>query len=82
MRKIRATMELQLIKVTRREMAEWAQSRLGSESKSKVMCDDDIFTFGKHKGKTLKEVIKKDAGYVNWCIREGIFEIEERYYDD
>lgn len=28
---------------------------------------DTILNFGKHKGKSLKEVIQKDPSYVNWC---------------
>lgn len=43
------------------------------------MKENDVFQFGKHKGKTLKEVMKRDRGYVHWCIREGIFELEESY---
>ena len=29
----------------------------------------DTFTFGKHKGKTLLEVLESDAQYIVWCIR-------------
>jgi hypothetical protein len=75
-------MELRLRKVTRKEMEEWVERVSQSTSKSKVMKDDDVFTFGKHKGKTLSEVWNKDRGYVYWCLREGIFEVEERDFDD
>lgn len=29
---------------------------------------DDIFTFGKYKDKTIKEVIDTDWNYVKWAI--------------
>lgn len=29
---------------------------------------DTIFTFGKHKGKTLDEVMECDPDYVDWCL--------------
>ncbi len=28
--------------------------------------DDEIFTFGKHKGKKVKEILQKDKGYYHW----------------
>ena len=28
-----------------------------------------IFTFGRHKGKTLKQVLKVDFQYIDWCLR-------------
>ncbi len=44
----------------------------------------DIFRFGKHKGKTLKKVICIDVSYVEWCIGNvDRFELDtraERYY--
>jgi hypothetical protein len=27
-----------------------------------------VFSFGKYRGQTIKEIQKKDPGYVNWCI--------------
>lgn len=29
--------------------------------------------FGKHKGKTMHKVIKENALYVEWCLKEKIF---------
>ena len=29
---------------------------------------NDRFTFGKHTGKTILEVIGEDIGYINWCL--------------
>ena len=29
---------------------------------------NDRFSFGKHTGKTILEVIGEDIGYINWCI--------------
>lgn len=28
-----------------------------------------VFTFGKHKGKSIREVIEKDPSYVPWCVQ-------------
>lgn len=27
-----------------------------------------VFTFGKHQGKTLKEIVETAPSYINWCI--------------
>ncbi|MEA2096586.1 MAG: hypothetical protein U9P73_07850 [Candidatus Cloacimonadota bacterium] len=32
-----------------------------------------IFSFGKYKGKTLKQVYKKNPSYVDWCLRNVDF---------
>ena len=29
---------------------------------------DTIITFGKHKGKSIQEIVSIDNGYINWCI--------------
>lgn len=29
---------------------------------------DDVFTFGKHKGKNLKTVMENYGSYVGWCV--------------
>ena len=29
---------------------------------------NDRFSFGKHTGKTILEVIGEDIGYINWCL--------------
>ena len=34
----------------------------------KAMGLDDEFTFGKHKGETLEEVIDSAPSYVFWCL--------------
>lgn len=41
----------------------------------------DLFTFGKYKGKTLKQVLEQEnAAYVVWCIKNiPNFSIEEPY---
>ena len=28
--------------------------------------DNEVFTFGKHKGKKVVEILEKDQGYYNW----------------
>ena len=53
------------------------EEHASKEPEKKIMNMDDVFAFGKHKGKTLREVIEKHAGYVHWCLREGIFELNE-----
>lgn len=32
-------------------------------------------TFGKYKGKSIKEVVDSDPGYIKWCREEGIFNL-------
>lgn len=40
------------------------------------------FFFGKHKGKTVKEVIKSDTLYVRWCIANiDNFELDTKAYN-
>ena len=29
---------------------------------------NDRFTFGKHSGETILQVINEDLGYINWCL--------------
>jgi len=31
---------------------------------------DDIFTFGKHKGEQLEDVIEDDPAYIEWLAKE------------
>ena len=44
---------------------------------------NDKFTFGKHKGKTIEDLIHDELQYITWCIEEEIFELDcyaqERY---
>lgn len=28
---------------------------------------DTVLTFGKHKGKSIEEILRVDRGYLNWC---------------
>lgn len=43
---------------------------------------NDVFEFGKHKGKTLKNVLAENAYYVVWCICNiPNFTIEQPYHD-
>ena len=34
---------------------------------------DGIFNFGKHKGKTFKEVLEKEPSYFEWCLKNVKF---------
>lgn len=37
----------------------------------------DEFTFGKHRGQQLEDVIEDDPGYIEWCVGNDIVEFEE-----
>ena len=37
----------------------------------KPMGLDDIFTFGKHSGDQLEDVIEDDPGYIEWLANDG-----------
>ena len=45
------------------------------------MKTNDVFSFGKFKGQTLKEVMAEHGSYVGWCL-ENIpnFHIEPKKY--
>jgi DNA polymerase-3 subunit epsilon len=52
-------------------------SRVDAEGKFVWRNGEATFGFGnKHKGKTLREVIASDRGYVNWMIDKGAFSAE------
>lgn len=38
---------------------------------------DDLFTFGKHKGDQLEDVIYDDPDYIAWCCENGVV-----FFDD
>ncbi len=41
------------------------------------------FTFGKHKGKTLRELLKHHRSYINWCsINVNYFYISKEVLDE
>jgi DNA polymerase-3 subunit epsilon len=49
-------------------------SRVDAEGKFVWRNGEAAFGFGnKHKGKTLREVVASDRGYVNWMIEKGAF---------
>lgn len=37
--------------------------------KIKIYDIDDVFDFGRNKGKTIRELLMDNPGYVDWCIR-------------
>jgi hypothetical protein len=41
------------------------------------MKDTDRFTFGKHKGETLLDVLESDPQYIMWAISEMMFTIDD-----
>ena len=48
--------------------AEEMQNAIENQTVTQEDADNYKFTFGKYKGKTLKEVYKEDAKYVEWMI--------------
>lgn len=42
---------------------------------------DDIFTFGKHKGEQLEDVIEDDPEYVEWLCQEEIVNFDDEAYE-
>lgn len=38
---------------------------------------DDIFSFGKHKGDQVEDVIEDDPSYIEWLVEETIVEFDE-----
>jgi len=41
------------------------------------MALDDIFTFGKHRGEQLEDVIEDDPDYIEWLVQDRIVEFDE-----
>jgi hypothetical protein len=39
---------------------------------------DTVFTFGKHKGKSVRFVIYNDTKYIEWCISENLVEFDNK----
>jgi uncharacterized protein (DUF3820 family) len=43
--------------------------------------EDYKFTFGKHKGETVKELVQKDPSYLVWCIENfDWFKVSQTFY--
>lgn len=38
---------------------------------------EDVFTFGKHKGNQLEDVIDDDPGYIEWCVENDVVNFDE-----
>lgn len=38
---------------------------------------EDEFTFGKHKGEQLEDVIHDDPQYIEWLIMEGVADFDD-----
>lgn len=38
---------------------------------------DDLFSFGKHKGNQVEDVIEDDPGYIAWVVENGVCEFDE-----
>lgn len=43
-------------------------SESGSDSNTTHEMDDEEIEIGKHKGKTLKEIVKCDIAYIGWIL--------------
>jgi hypothetical protein len=50
---------------------------IGGNKEPVFSTSEDIFTFGKYKGESLKAVLECDPAYVHWC-RENIDGFELR----
>jgi hypothetical protein len=42
---------------------------------------DHVFTFGKHKGKTVNEVAEEEPSYIVWLVEENVCEVDEEIYE-
>jgi hypothetical protein len=38
---------------------------------------EDVLHFGKHKGQTVKETIEENAQYINWCLENDMFTLDD-----
>ena len=83
---VRATAEILWAQVERypdlpkgaAELEAWCNqvdpSRVDAEGKFVWKNGEAAFAFGnKHKGKTLREVVRSDRGYINWMVDKGNF---------
>jgi uncharacterized protein (DUF3820 family) len=51
-------------------------------SDKKEMQLDDKFTFGKYKGVTVRQLIRFDRSYLEWCIEEDIILLSNEAFDE
>lgn len=42
----------------------------------------EVFTFGKHKGKKVKDVYEKNPGYIHWFLKQDDLDIDLKYTFD
>lgn len=43
----------------------------------KLVTEETILWFGKHKGLTIQQVLDKSASYLGWCLEKDIFTVSE-----
>jgi DNA polymerase-3 subunit epsilon len=51
----------------------------------KIILDEngvEIFNFGKHKGKTLEEIYKREPAYFNWMLERDFLNTTKRFIQD
>lgn len=46
-------------------------------SNMKILGLQDTFTFGKHKGEMVEDVIHDDGSYITWCLENEVCEFDE-----
>lgn len=47
------------------------------KDKPELVDINKVIWFGKHKGKTIKQIIESGEGhYIQWCIQQEIFELD------
>ena len=47
----------------------------GDEQPKQIHSEGDRITFGKYKGKLIKDTIKKDPSYIKWAIKQGLLKL-------
>lgn len=54
-----------------------------STTRKSVISDVEyVFTFGKHKGEKLEDIISDDPSYVVWLDDEGILKFSDKIYQE
>jgi len=63
---------LEVINIVGEHMSQCKILTVKDTNKDPILKGDVIFNFGKHKGRTVKDVLLNEPGYYNWMM-EGDF---------
>jgi exodeoxyribonuclease X-like protein len=56
---------------------------IGSRSsKPQIRAYTDVLQFGKHKGKTIEEILKIAPGYIIWLVENDVADVSAEIYND